>query len=128
MLTIELPSAATLPSSSGAPTNIVLSIAHTPLPKLSSADTLEVTNRSSIINLVLYFVAVKAPPEFGFRSDIVVSCRSNVVSPESKNISLLFENVSAPITSLVPESLMSKVDPNFIFTCDFGATIVCCKE
>ena len=125
--TSELPSEPTLPSSSGAPTNTLLSITHTPLPKSSFADTLVVTNLSSIINLVLYFVAVYAPPEPVFESTNLVSCKSKVVASKSNNICLLLPLFSAPITSLVASSFMSIELPNLLLICPSGALIVCCN-
>ena len=99
---LSVPSPVTTPLSPGEPTNTVLSITHTPLPKSSLGDTALDINLSSITNLVLYIVAVKAPPDPTFLSVTVVSCRSKVVSPESNFISLSLANNSAPITTLVP--------------------------
>ena len=118
---------AVFPSSSGAPTNTVLSIIHKPFPKSSSSDMLSVTILSSITNFVLYIVAVYAAPDPVFRSPNVVSCRSKVVSPESIFISLGVAAFSAPITTLVPVSFMSTLVPNFMFDCASGAAIVCCN-
>ena len=83
--------------------------------------------RSSIINFVLYMVAVNAPPEPALLSTMFVSCRSNVVSPRSNFISLALAKFSAPITILFPEWLMSNVVPNFILVLELGALIVCCN-
>ena len=125
---LELPSLASVfPESLGDPTRTMLSIMHTPLPKSSFSDTLTDTRLSSITNLVLYIVAVYAPPDPVFRSTTLVSCRSNVVLPESNFISLTFAKFSAPITSLVPESFMSKLVPNFMLLCVSGALKVCCS-
>ena len=115
------------PSSSGAPTNTVLSVTHTPRPKSSSEVTLVVTNLSSITNFVLYLVAVYAAPEPVLKSLNSVSCRSNVVAPESNDIVLELPKFSAPITSLVPSLLMSMVLPKRILDAVSGALIVCCK-
>ena len=82
---------------------------------------------SSITNLVLYIVAVNAPPDWVLESTMLVSCRSNVVSPESNFISLELAKFSAPITSRDPSSLRSRLVPNFMFACELGALIVCCK-
>ena len=100
---------------------------HTPRPKSSFDDTLSDINLSSITNLVLYMVAVKAPPDPVFRSTMLVSCRSKVVSPESNFISLAVAKFSAPITALVPEWLMPMLVPNFMFVLELGALMVCCS-
>ena len=123
----ELPSVSVLPSSLGAPTNTLLLTIQTPRPKSSVSDTLSPMSLSSMTNFVLYIVAVKAPPDPGFESTMVVSCRSNVVSPESNCISLELAKFSAPITILVPASLMSIVVPNLMFVKDPGPLIVCCR-
>ena len=122
-----LPSVAVFPSSVGAPTNTILSTMHTPRPKSSFAVTESPTSLSSMANFVLYIVAVNAPPDPDCKSIKLVSCKSNVVSPESNFISLLVANSSAPITTRVPASLMSSVVPNFMLFCDSGALIVCCN-
>ena len=115
------------PSSSGAPTNTALSITQTPLPKSSSPVTLSVTNLSSTTKSVLYIVAVYAAPDPAFRSTNVVSCRSNVVSPESICISLGVAACSAPMITLVAVSFKSILVPNCMFDFDSGAVIVCCN-
>ena len=115
------------PSSSGAPTNTVLSITQTPFPKSSAPVTLSVSSLSSTTKCVLYMVAVYAAPDPAFRSTNVVSCKSNVVSPESIFISLGVEACSAPMTTLVPVSFKSTLVPNFMFDFDSGAVIVCCN-
>ena len=53
-------------------------------------------------------MAVYAAPDPTFSSTNTVSCKSNVVSPESKFVGLLLENFSAPITNLVPALFKSK--------------------
>ena len=116
-----------LPSSCGAPIITAVSIIQTPFPKSSSVETLSVTSLSSITKCELYIVAVYAAPEPVFRSLIVVSCRSNVVAPASTFISLGVDACSAPITNLVPLSLMSRLVPNFMFDLESGAFIVCCN-
>ena len=57
---------------------------------------------SSIINFVLYIVAVNAPPDSVALSIMFVSCRSKVVCPKSNFISLELAKFSEPITNLVP--------------------------
>ena len=124
----ELPSEMSmLPSSSGAPTNTVLSVTQTPRPKSSFAVTLVVTNLSSIKNSVLYLVAVYAAPEPVLKSLNSVSCKSNVVAPESNAIVLEFPKFSAPITNLVPLLSISIVLPKRILEAVSGAFIVCCN-
>ena len=78
-------------------------------------------------NFVLYIVAVYAPPEPTLTSLNVVSCKSKVVPPESNLLSLLLDRFSAPITSLVPSSFMSNVEPNLQLISVSGALIVCCR-
>ena len=125
--TVTVPSFVVCPSSCGAPTNTVLSIAQTPLPKLSIAVTLSVINLSSITNFVLYIVAVYAPPDCILLSTINVSCRSNVVSPKSIFISRGLAKLSAPITNLVPTGFIASDVPNFMLICESGALTVCCS-
>ena len=99
----------------------------TPRPKSSFADVFSDINLSSIINFVSYIVAVNAPPDSTLPSIMFVSCKSKVVSPRSNFISLELAKFSEPITNLVPRSFKSRVVPNFIFVCELGALIVCCK-
>ena len=80
---------------------------------------------SSMIYLVLYIVAVKAPPDSILLSTMFVSCKSKVVSPESNFICLALANFSAPITILFPDWLMSRLVPNFMLVLELGALIVC---
>ena len=122
-----LPSDVIFPSSCGAPTNTVLSIAQTPLPKSSIAVTLSVINLSSTMNFVLYIVAVYAPPDCMLESINDVSCKSKVVPPISKFICRGLAKLSAPITTRVPAGFIASVVPNFMLTCKSGALIVCCK-
>ena len=97
-----LPSVAVFPSSFGEPTNNELSVIQTPRPKSSFADAVVDDNLSSIINFVLYIVAVNAPPDSVALSIMFVSCRSKVVWPKSNFISLELAKFSEPITNLVP--------------------------
>ena len=122
-----LPSDVVFPSSFGAPTKTELSIMQTPFPKSSFAVTLSVINLSSTTNLVLYMVAVNAPPDSVLLSTIIVSCRSNVVSPASNFISLSLAKRSAPMTALVPLLFKERLVPNFMLVLDSGALIVCCR-
>ena len=123
---LELPSDNVLPSSSGAPTKMLLSVMHTPRPKSSFAVTLSPIRLPSNTNLVLYIVAVNAPPEPVLRSTNPVSCKSNVVSPESNLISRELANLSAPITTLVPSWVISRLVPNFMLL-SLPAVNVCCN-
>ena len=127
LTTLVLPSDPVFPSSWGAPTTTVLSMTHTPFPKSSFSLTLLPINLSSITYLVLYIVAVNAPPDPVFESTTVVSCKSNVVSPESNFISLELAKFSAPMTNLFADSLHAICVPNFMFVCELGALIVCCS-
>ena len=70
-------------------------------------------------------VAVNVPPDPVFRSTMFVSCKSKVVSPESNLVSLELEKFSAPITNLLPPSLISRLVPNFMLVLELGADIVC---
>ena len=72
-------------------------------------------------------MAVYAAPDPTFSSTNTVSCKSNVVSPESKFVGLLLENFSAPITNLVPALFKSKELPNALLLWVSGDKIVCCK-
>ena len=70
---------------------------------------------------------MNAAPEPTFKSLIVVSCKSNVVAPESTFISLGVDACSEPITNLAPLSLMSRLVPNFMLDFESGPFIVCCN-
>ena len=72
-------------------------------------------------------VAVNAPPEPVLLSTMVVSCKSNVVSPASNFISLELAKFSAPMITLVPSWLISMLVPNFMLVLDSGALMVCCR-
>ena len=72
-------------------------------------------------------VAVYAAPDPVFRSPIVVSCRSKVVSPKSIFISLGVDACSAPITNLVADGSIVTLDPNFMFVFKSGASNICCS-